>query len=118
MLLTLLQVAAVVAAPPLWLDVLRSPAVVLFALAFCTKWLVAPAVSAWTRHELQNELKQLATFPLFVDRVERVEVALDKLSEMPQQLARIEGALAQLHTERSASASTLTPQPFPRSAAS
>ena len=86
---------------PAWLDLIRSPSVVLFALAACVKWVVAPAIAAYMRHELQTELKQIASFPLFVDRVERMEAAVEKLAIIPEQLARIEEKVEALSKEES-----------------
>jgi hypothetical protein len=92
-----------VAPPPstnVVLDVVRSPAVVIGACAAFVRWVIAPAVTNYMRHELQAELKQLAQFPLFVDRIDRIELAIEKLSPVPEALARIEEQVESLHEER------------------
>jgi ferritin len=82
------------------LDVLRSPAVVIGACAVFVRWVMAPAVTNYMRHELQEELSKLAQFPLFVERVKTLEIAIEKLSVVPEALARIEEQVATLHQER------------------
>lgn len=82
------------------IDVIRSPAVVIAAIALGVRWVIAPAVTNYMRHELQSELSQLAQFPLFVERVKSVELAIERLSEVPESLARIEEQVASLHEER------------------
>jgi hypothetical protein len=82
------------------LDVLRSPAVVIGACAVFIRWVMAPAVTNYMRHELQAELGQLSQFPLFVERVKTLESAIEKLSVVPEALARIEEQVESLHQER------------------
>ena len=84
-----------------WLEVIRSPAFVLLALAVCTKWIVAPAILTFLRHELRGELDQLKDFPLVVDRVGRMEKTIETLAEMPGQLGRIEEQVNAIHREAS-----------------
>jgi hypothetical protein len=82
------------------IDVIRSPAVVIAAIALGVRWVIAPAITNYMRHELQAELAQLGQFPLFVERVKSVELAIEKLSAVPEALARIEEQVESLHDER------------------
>lgn len=82
------------------IDVIRSPAVVIAAIALGVRWVIAPAVTNYMRHELQAELRQLAEFPLFVERVKANEAAIEELSGVRESLARIEEQIASLHNER------------------
>jgi hypothetical protein len=75
---------------PLWLDILRSPAILLAAIGIFVRWVVAPALATYTRRELQAELTQLAQFPRYVERLDRVEVAIEQFAGVPEALARIE----------------------------
>ena len=86
-------------APPWWLEAIRSPAAVILALTLCTKLVIAPAIATYIRHELQNELKQIAEFPLLVDRVERIEKSSEVLAGMSVQLGRIEERQKRLSDE-------------------
>ncbi len=81
-------------------DVVRSPATVIAALAIFVRWVAAPAVTNFMRRELQSELTQLGQFPLYVERVKAIEVALERLSGVAESLARIEEQLNVLHEER------------------
>jgi len=89
------------------IDVIRSPAVVIAAIALGVRWVIAPAITNYMRHELQEELSKLAQFPLFVERVKGVELAIEKLSDVRDKLgdvrevmARIEEQVELLHEER------------------
>jgi hypothetical protein len=82
------------------LDVLRSPAVLIGTCAVFIRWVIAPAVTNYMRHELQAELAQLSQFPLFVERVKGIESAIEELSGVRESLARIEEQVASLHQER------------------
>ena len=82
------------------LDVLRSPAVVIGACAVFVRWVIGPAVTNYMRQGMQDELRVLGQFPLFVERVKTVELAIERLSEIPEALARIEATVESLHQER------------------
>ncbi len=89
------------------IDVIRSPAVVIAAIALGVRWVIAPAVTNYMRHELQAELKELSQFPLFVERVKSVELAIERLSgvredvsDIRETLAGMNATLESLHDER------------------
>jgi len=84
---------------PVWLEILRSPAVVIFSLTIFAKFLAAPAITHWTRANMQDELRMLAQFPLLVQRLEAMEKLMGELSKIPEQLAHIEGALERLESK-------------------
>lgn len=82
------------------LDVVRSPAMVIGACAVFVRWVLAPAITNYIRHELQSELSELGKFPLFVERVTAVESAIERLSGVAEALARIEEQIKSIDRER------------------
>jgi hypothetical protein len=76
-----------------WKDLTEASAALLAAVAFFMRWVIAPATRNYLREDLKPELDKANRVPLLEERVERIEGAIEKLSEMPASLARIEGFL-------------------------
>lgn len=85
--------------PPttIWADILHSPPAWIAAIGAFIKWVVSPALTSYTRKELDTELKLLAMVPLIAERQERFE---QTFSGVPEALARIEGQLQELKRGR------------------
>ncbi len=76
-----------------WVAIFHSPPAWIAACALAFRWVVIPAANTHFRREFSVELKQIAAFPLAIQRLEAAEKAIEELAAIPEQLARIEQAL-------------------------
>lgn len=88
------------APPNFWIDLSRSPAVILGAIAVLVRWVIAPAVSTYNRRELAPELAQLAQVKdhsaATAGRVDNLERIVESLEGVPEAVARVEEQLKTL----------------------
>ena len=80
-----------------WTNFGEALGVVFAGLGLFVRWVIAPATRNYMREDLKPELDQVKKIPALEGRVDRVENAIERLSEMPAALARIEGLLAERH---------------------
>ena len=80
-----------------WTNLGEALGVVFAGLGLFVRWVIAPATRNYMREDLKPELDQVKKIPALEGRVDRVENAIERLSEMPAALARIEGLLEERH---------------------
>lgn len=74
-------------------NIINSPPAWIAAIGAFIKWVVSPALTSYTRKELEPELAVLATVQPLTARVTRLETALEALPALAESVARIEGQL-------------------------
>jgi len=81
---------------PFWYDFLHNPATLLAGIGAFAKWVLFPAAANHTRKELAKELEQVESHET---RIKNLETIGERLTGVPEAVARIEERLKIL-TER------------------